>query len=110
MNLTKEEKQILCEVADVFEIPEGVETIGDDSFENCKSIRKVILPTTMKTIESGAFTSAANLEEVVLNEGLTTVFGGFGGSGIRTIRFPESNTTSTTGAYLGKIRFPLRTK
>lgn len=76
----------------VFEIPEGVETIGNGAFQNSKSIRKVILPTTTKTIEGNAFTSATNLEEVVLNDGLTTVLGGFGGSGIRTISFPESVT------------------
>ncbi|MBQ8764294.1 MAG: leucine-rich repeat protein [Clostridia bacterium] len=88
----------------VFEIPEGVETIGDDSFKNCKSIRKVILPTTTKTIENGAFTSATNLDEVVLNEGLTTVLGGFGGSGIRTIRFPES-VTKVSGLASTKLRY-----
>lgn len=74
----------------LFEIPEGVETVGTNAFENCNTIRKVILPTTMKTIGSGAFTSATNLEEVVMNDGLTTVLAGFGGSGIRTVRFPES--------------------
>ncbi|MDR6463947.1 leucine-rich repeat domain-containing protein [Chryseobacterium sediminis] len=58
---------------------EGLEEIGDSAFlgQNIKSIKT---PSTLKTIKDQAFTNQSNsingpdsLEEIILNEGLTTI-------------------------------------
>lgn len=84
----------------VFEIPEGVETISAEAFKNCEAIRKIIFSSTLKTVNYRAFMYAKKLEEVVMNDGLQTIKGSaFLGSGIRTLHFPESVTEAS---YFGQ--------
>jgi len=78
----------------VYEIPEGVETIAEEAFHDCIYIRKIVFPSTMKTVKSGAFSSADKLSEIVLNDGLEVIDGGFGQTDLRTLQFPESVTKS----------------
>ena len=37
------------------ELPEGLLEIGDYAFRGCKKLKNVVLPTSLKTIETGAF-------------------------------------------------------
>lgn len=58
---------------------EGVEVIADAMFFGTP-IKEVVLPQSIKTIGQSAFADCANLESIVLNEGLITIdtyaFGG----------------------------------
>ena len=79
----------------VFEIPEGVETIAEDAFHRCEELRKVVFPSTVKTVKSGAFDWAYKLSEVVLNDGLEVIEDSFARTDIRTLHLPESVTQAT---------------
>lgn len=50
-------------------IPEGVTVIGDCVFDNCDQLRKVVLPSTLESIEGG-FSECENLQEIVFSEGI----------------------------------------
>ena len=58
---TKDGKQIVCCPSKLtfengtYSIPEGVEVIGDHAFYNCSGLKKVILPSTLKTIGKAPF-------------------------------------------------------
>lgn len=79
----------------VFEIPEGVETIAEDAFHRCEELRKVVFPSTVKTVKSGAFDWAYKLSEVVLNDGLEVIEDSFARTDIRTLHIPESVIQAT---------------
>ncbi len=52
------------------EIPEGVETIGQDAFWGCKQIKRVKLPSTVKVIAQEAFRHCEQLEEINIPDGV----------------------------------------
>lgn len=54
------------------ELEEGLETIGAGTFAGT-NLKEVVLPSTMKTLESRAFNDCYELESVTLNNGLETV-------------------------------------
>ena len=64
--------------------PDGVLTISDDTRVVCdtavsdydNTLRRVVCPTSLRQIGRNAFCNSANLEEVVLNEGLEFIDGG----------------------------------
>ena len=51
----------------------GDNYFGSDVFSSCNSLKKVVLPSSLKTIGSYSFYGCANLEEVVLPDGLTNI-------------------------------------
>lgn len=79
----------------VYEIPEGVETIAENAFHRCEELRKVVFPSTLKTVKSGAFDWAYKLSEVVLNDGLEVIEDSFARTDIRTLHLPESVIQAT---------------
>ena len=54
-------------------IPEGVTSIGELAFENCKSMVSVTIPETVAHIERSAFKNCANLESVTIPETVTYI-------------------------------------
>lgn len=65
-NLVKyEEENGLTEVI----IPEGVESVAFSAFIDCKNIRKIAFPSTLKVIKSISLEYCRSLEEIVINEG-----------------------------------------
>ena len=40
------------------ELPEGLETIGDNAFYNCETLARVVFPSTLKSIGDYAFYNA----------------------------------------------------
>ena len=54
------------------DIPEGVKVIAHHAFRGCYSIKTVIIPNTVKTIESYAFCEA-NLHTVVIPDSVKTI-------------------------------------
>ena len=60
-------------------IPEGVSSIISNAFCGCK-VRKITLPSTMKTILPGAFSDCPNLESIDFGTGIEDIGLGHGGS------------------------------
>ena len=55
------------------QIPDSVETIGTNAFQNCQYLESITLPASLKTIESSAFSSCRNLSEVRLPTSLKAI-------------------------------------
>ncbi len=94
-------------------IPEGVEEIGHMAFVNCKSLTgKVILPTTLKKINSGAFFST-KITECNFPEGLKEIGdAAFYATRLKEAILPNSCQSLSGGDHfalnyeLKKVRFP----
>lgn len=54
-------------------IPDSVETIGTNAFQNCQDLESITLPASLKTIENSAFSGCRKLSEVKLPASLTTI-------------------------------------
>jgi len=52
-----------------------LESIGDEAFCDCKSLSRIVLPSTVKTIGYGAFQDCTSLFEIRLNERLKSIGG-----------------------------------
>ena len=55
------------------QIPDSVETIGTNAFQNCQDLESITLPASLKTIESSAFSSCRNLSEIRLPTSLKVI-------------------------------------
>ena len=72
-------------------IPEGVSSIGEFSFFYNRSIREIVMPKTLKRIESRAFYEASNLECASIPDGCEYIGDmAFHYCGVRAIYVPES--------------------
>ena len=61
------------------EIPDSVETIGEDAFCDCKSLQEVRFGNGVKAILGGAFSHCTTLDDVVLGESVESIgFDSFG--------------------------------
>ena len=59
--------------AEILTIPEGVHTIGEGALKGCASLKKVILPLSLRRILGGAFKGCRRLEEVEIPAGVCEV-------------------------------------
>jgi len=90
-------------------IPEGVTTIGENAFYGQSNATNIVLPSTLKTVEDGAFNqipgSVSNVTSLVLPEGITHIGGsafyGFNNAGMTSLTIPASV------GYIGKEAFAL---
>lgn len=55
------------------QIPNSVETIGTNAFQNCQDLESITLPASLKTIESSAFSDCLNLSEIKLPTSLKAI-------------------------------------
>ena len=72
-------------------IPEGVETIADSAFYNCKNITGVTFPATLKKIDHCAFIYCESISELLLPDGLNEIGGQafYGCSKLKSINLPD---------------------
>lgn len=71
-------------------VPEGVREIGEGAFWRC-DVESVRLPQGIRAIRSGAFMNCRSLRRINLPESVRTIeTEAFHGSGLRAIRLPES--------------------
>lgn len=54
-------------------IPEGIISIGDYAFENCKNLEHIVLPQGLKSIGRGAFRHCEKLKSIVLPSTVTSL-------------------------------------
>ena len=54
-------------------VPEGIETIGEGAFRDCKSLETVHLPESLRTVGSAAFVRCGNLKSISLPKRIRTV-------------------------------------
>lgn len=54
-------------------IPDGVDTIPEEAFGRCRSLKEVILPTNLEYIGDAAFRECESLSSIILPEGLETI-------------------------------------
>lgn len=66
-------EQGLTDTADTFDIPEGVENVGNFSFYKNHDLVHLTFPSTLKTIGDMAFFSCGNMWTVWLPEGLLSI-------------------------------------
>ena len=52
---------------------DGLQKIGDRAFSKCRSLERIVLPSTVTEIGIDAFNSCCNLREVTFNEGLQKI-------------------------------------
>ena len=50
-----------------------VTTIGDNAFENCKSITGVVIPNSVKSIGSSAFYNCTSIESITIPDSVNTI-------------------------------------
>ena len=56
-----------------FTLPLGLQTIGENAFENNHTMTEIDIPASVKIIEDAAFTGCNVLETITLHEGLETI-------------------------------------
>ncbi len=84
-------------------VPEGATTVG--GFSGNVNLKKLVLPSTLTNIESGAFTSCTALKEVVLPEGLETI-GLYAFSGCSSLSVVWVNGGGATEGEVGRLILP----
>lgn len=82
-------------------VPDGVEVIGKNAFEDNTGVELVVVPNSVVRIESYAFWGCDNLDTVVLGRGLTGVgdyaFAGCGG--LKQMTIPANVTSIGVQAF-----------
>lgn len=83
------------------EIPEGVESIENDVFENNGYIKEVVLPSTLKYIGDSAFNGAYNLSSINFPNSLKSIgsYAFYGCTSLKSVELPTSLT------FLGAVSF-----
>ncbi len=91
-------------------LPRQLETIADNAFYNCYSLRDMVKPATLKSIGAYAFNYCISLDTPVIGENLTVGTWAYRYSGIRYITLPATMRTVPAGlcancSELTDIRF-----
>lgn len=72
-------------------LPDHLETLPNNAFNQCYNLNSVTLPATMKTIGNGAFYRCYNLRQAVIPEGVTSIGNeAYKESGLWNIQFPST--------------------
>ena len=82
-------------------IPEGVDRLQFYTFQNCRNLRKVVLPNSITMIGSSAFKGCEQLEEIALPERLERIKENAFQEciSLKCIRIPENVTSIGTEAF-----------
>ena len=85
------------------ELKEGVETIGDNAFVNCTSLKAIVIPQSLTAIGNSIFAGCSSLSSVEFKEGVETIGNNAfeNCTSLATVIFPESLTAIGDGAFKG---------
>lgn len=73
-------------------LPNTIEVIGEDAFENCSNLTEIILPNKLKKIEDRAFIGCSSLSSIILPDSLLEIGSAAFASctGLTSITLPEN--------------------
>lgn len=85
---------------EVFQIPEGVLSIGASAFAGNEHLKEVIMPDTVVRIQMGAFEYCSNLEKINISTSCRWIDQYvFSGTALEAIHIPASVTTLYFGSF-----------
>ena len=90
-----------CSSLESIVIPESVTSIGDWAFCDCSSLTSIVIPKSVTSIGDYAFAECASLESIVIPESVTSI-GNFAFqycSSLTSIEIPSSVTSIGEGAF-----------
>ena len=70
--LSKDGKTLICGVNRNVQIPDTVETIGNEAFAGRKELTEITIPDEVKTIKSSAF-SSSGLQRITFGNGIQKI-------------------------------------
>lgn len=84
-----------------FTIPDGTTIIGDNAFANCKLLKSVEMPASIKSIGKNAFANCQGFTNIMVGEGVTSIadFAFMGCVNIVGVAFPRSLKTIGDGIF-----------
>ena len=84
------------------ELPEGLIRIEDDAFQQCYSLKKINIPSTVAEIARGAFSGCNDLEAITLPDGLQRLgqYAFIGCKSLQRINIPSNVETIEEGAFM----------
>lgn len=82
-------------------IPDGVRSIGNNTFTYCTSLQSVVIPNSTIVIHGAAFSDCTSLRSVVIPDGLKVIDGNAfrGCSSLESLVLPASITFIGSGAF-----------
>ncbi len=86
-------------------LEEGVTTVGNSAFYNCRYLTSVHLPASVTSIGEWAFSYCISLEDITIPHGVQTIgnHGFYGCTGLTDVVFPDSVITIDYEAFSGCI-------
>lgn len=91
-----------------YAIKEGTKIICDRAFEDCKSLRSLVIPNSVTSIRESAFSFCSSLKSIVLPDGITSIGDEtfFGCSSLASLVIPDGVTSIGNGAfaYCGSLK------
>ncbi len=84
-----------------FSIPDGTTNIGDYAFANCKLLKSVEMPSSIKVIGKNAFANCQGFTNFLIGEGVTSIadFAFMGCVNVVGVAFPRSLKTIGDGIF-----------
>ena len=91
-----------CSFVDI-DIPYGVKTIEAEAFKNCQNLISVTMPNSVTSIGNGAFYNCSSLTSIEIPNSVTSIgIVAFSGcSSLTSITIPNSVTSIGSGAFRG---------
>lgn len=101
---SKPDKRLIWVPIDVkgkFEIPQGIQIIGNSAFYNNTNLTSIVIPDSVITIEDNAFQWCSKLSELSIPSSVTTIGDNAytGCSKLKTLSIPEGLTHIGTRAF-----------
>ena len=75
-----------------FVIPDGVKSIGDDTFKECESLTSIVIPSSVTDMGWYTFSGCVNLTSVTINGAIERLEGEvfYGCTNLRSVKLPET--------------------
>ena len=91
----------LMDESGVLTLPETVTAIGEGAFADLSGLKTIIIPGTVKEIRQNAFRNNADLENVILQEGVEVIGASafFDCTNLKNIELPESLIEISSSAF-----------